>query len=458
MSAPEGLITSLNAIREMSIADGKAYHQYVPIIDETTDIGALSQPILSNIEVRNDFMSMLINRIVYTQFEIKYFNNPLQVLEGDRIPLGYSGQEIFVNRAKGRKFNVEDFAGLLAKYEADVKVQYTHINMDLQYPVTVSYTQLKKAFISWDALDNFIDGLSMSLYNGAYIDEFSFTKNLVSGAYMKNMAQVKTVTAITTEALAKEFTTQLRELYLNMQLPSHNYNAWDKVGGDGRPIVTWSRPEDIVVIIRNDIRSFLDVNVLAQSFHMSEADLLGRMISVDNFDVYDDNGVKIFDGSNVLGFIGDKSWFRIKRQDMFVEEFRNPNNRTYQMYLNLIKMYNWSLFANGVIIATQAPQVNITDLDYKGSALTVPVGGSVTGKVDVTPVTGNYPALGYTSSDSTVATVSADPANPARFIISGVANGTATITAKAGSSLTLVDTISVTVGTGSSAEAEGGES
>lgn len=458
MSAPEGLITSLNAIREMSIADGKAYHQYVPIIDETTDIGALSQPILSNIEVRNDFMTMLINRIVYTQFEIKYFNNPLQVLEGDRIPLGYSGQEIFVNRAKGRKFNVEDFAGLLAKYEADVKVQYTHINMDLQYPVTVSYTQLKKAFISWDALDNFIDGLSMSLYNGAYIDEFSFTKNLVSGAYMKNMAQVKTVTAITTEALAKEFTTQLRELYLNMQLPSHNYNAWDKVGGEGRPIVTWSRPEDIVVIIRNDIRSFLDVNVLAQSFHMSEADLLGRMISVDNFDVYDDNGVKIFDGSNVLGFIGDKSWFRIKRQDMFVEEFRNPNNRTYQMYLNLIKMYNWSLFANGVIIATQAPQVNITDLDYKGGALTVPVGGSVTGKVDVTPVTGNYPALGYTSSDSTVATVSADPANPARFIISGVANGTATITARAGSSETLYDTISVTVGTGGEAQSAGGDS
>ena len=457
MSPSEGLVTSLNAIREMSIADGKAYHQYVPIIDETTDIGALSQPILNNIEVRNDFMSMLINRIVYTQFEIKYFNNPLQVLEGDRIPLGYSGQEIFINRAKGRKFNIEDFAGLLAKYESDVKVQYTHINMDLQYPVTVSYTQLKKAFVSWDALDNFIDGLSMSLYNGAYIDEFGFTKNLVSGAYMKNMAQIKTVSAITTEALAKEFTTQLRELYLNMQLPSHNYNAWDKVGGEGRPIVTWSRPEDIVVIIRNDIRSFLDVNVLAQSFHMSEADLLGRMISVDNFDVYDDNGVKIFDGSNVLGFIGDKSWFRIKRQDMFVEEFRNPNNRTYQMYLNLIKMYNWSLFANGVIIATQAPQVNITDLDYKGGTLTVPVGGSVTGKVDVTPVTGNYPALGYTSSDSTVATVSADPANPARFIISGVANGTATITVKAGSSLTLVDTISVTVGTGSSAEAGGGE-
>lgn len=455
MTPSEGLVTSLNAIREMSIAEGKAYHQYIPIIDATTDIGALSQPILNNIEVRNDFMSMLINRIVYTQFEIKYFNNPLQMLEGDRIPLGYSGQEIFVNRAKGRKFNVEDFAGLLAKYEADVKVQYTHINMDLQYPVTVSYTQLKKAFVSWDALDNFIDGLSMSLYNGAYIDEFQFTKNLVSGAYMKNMAQIKTVSAPTTEALAKEFTTNLREMYLNMQLPSSEYNAWDKVGGEGRPIVTWSRPEDIVVVVRNDIRAFLDVNVLAQSFHMNEADLLGRMISVDNFDAYDDNGVKIFDGSNILGFIGDKSWFRIKRQDMFVEEFRNPNNRTYQMYLNLIKMYNFSLFANGCIIATAQPTVSITALDYKGGALTVPVGGSVTGKIELTPVTGNNPAVTFTSSSTAVATVSADPANPSRFIISGVADGTATITAQAGSSETLIDTISVTVGTGGSQESGG---
>ena len=452
MSPSEGLVTSLNAIREMSIASGKAYHQYIPIIDTTTDIGTLSQPILNNAEVRNDFMSMLINRIVYTQFEIKYFNNPLQVLEGDRIPLGYAGQEIYVNPAKGRKFNVEDFAGLLAKYEADVKVQYTHINMDLQYPVTVSYTQLKKAFVSWDALDNFIDGLSMSLYNGAYIDEFQFTKNIVGGAYMKNMAQIRTLTAPTTEALAKQFTTSLREMYLNMQLPSTQYNAWDKVGGAGRPIKTWSRPEDIVVLVRNDIRAFMDVNVLAQSFHIDEAKLLGNIISVDNFDVFDDNGVKIFDGSKILGFIGDKSWFRIKRQDMFVEEFRNPNNRTYQMYLNLIKMYNYSLFANGVILATEQPTVTITGLGYTGGTVNIPVGGSESVRVDVTPVTGNNPAIAFTSSATGVATVSADPANPARVIIAGVDDGTATITATSGN---VTATISVVVGDGSNSGGSG---
>lgn len=107
MAISEGLKTSLNAIREIS---SEIYHQYVPIIDDDTDIGSFGSPILSTPVVMNEFVSALVNRIVYTQFERKYFRNPLQVLEGDRIPLGYAGQEIYVNPAKGRKFNVNDFA------------------------------------------------------------------------------------------------------------------------------------------------------------------------------------------------------------------------------------------------------------------------------------------------------------------------------------------------------------
>ena len=47
MNPSEGLVTSLNAIREMSVKEGKAYHEYVPIISSTTDIGALAQPVLN---------------------------------------------------------------------------------------------------------------------------------------------------------------------------------------------------------------------------------------------------------------------------------------------------------------------------------------------------------------------------------------------------------------------------
>ena len=427
----EGLVTSLNAIREIS---SEIYHRYVPIIDENTDIGKFAEPILTVPEVYNEFCNALVNRIVYTQFEIKSFRNPLVVLEGDRIPLGYAGQEIYVNPAKGRQYNANDFAGLLVKYEADVKVQYQAINSDLQYPVTFSRQQLKKAFVSWGDLETFIDGLSNSLYNGAYIDEFKNTKNIIAGAYKDNKAVIEQVTAITNEATAKAFVERARELFLNFQLPSSDYNAWAKCGGEGRPIVTWTNPEDIVIIIKNSLRAKLDVNVLAEAFNMDKTTLLGNIITVDNFDVYDDEGIKIFDGSSIVGMLADKSWFRIKRQDMFMDSFYNPNNRSIQYYLNLIKMYNFSLFANGVIFATSLPEdVPYTSLSY-GDTTEVNVVAESTKKLTVVGVP-NYAnaSITYTSGSTDVFTVEADSTNDRECIVTaGSETGSATLTATTG--------------------------
>ena len=435
----EGLVTSLNAIREIS---SEIYHRYVPIIDSTTDIGKFAEPILSVPEVYNEFCNALVNRIVYTQFEIKSFRNPFVVLEGDRIPLGYAGQEIYVNPAKGRQYNANDFAGLLVKYEADVKVQYQAINSDLQYPVTFSRQQLKKAFTSWGDLETFIDGLSNSLYNGAYIDEYKNTKNIIAGAYKDNKAVIQTVSAVTDEATAKAFVEKARELYLNFQLPSSDYNAWAKCGGEGRPIVTWTNPEDIVMIVKNNIRAKLDVNVLAEAFNMDKATLLGNILTVDNFDVYDDEGTKIYDGSAIVGMIADKSWFRIKRQDMFMDSFYNANNRSIQYYLNLIKIYNFSLFANGVIFATSQPTVAIESMRFaEGSAVSVDKDDTKAVTVLTTPAWANA-TITYTSGSTSKFTVAADSSNNKRAIITGVGSGTATLTASDGSTST---TLTVTV-------------
>ena len=448
MNPSQGLVTSLNALREMSVSSGSVYHQYVPIVDSNTDIGTFGTPILNNTPVMNEFMSMLVNRIVYTQFMNKYFRNPLQILEGDRIPLGYAGQEIYINPAKGRQYNVNDFAGLLQKYEADVKVQYTAVNMDLQYPVTVSRHKLKQAFVSWDALDSFISELSNSLYNGAYIDEYQFSKALVSSAFKSNQAQYLKVTAPSSEATSKAFIKSLRTAFLNMKTPSSSYNAWAKVGGYGREIITWSNPEDIVFLIRNDILSEIDVDVLAVAFNMDKTTLLGNIIPVDNFDVYADDGTKQYDGSNILGFIGDKSWFRIKRQDMYLDEFYNANNRTWQYYLNVTKMYNYSLFANGLVIATDDPDVDVSSMEFVetgtvSAPVEVVVNATKTLHIKTTPFSANE-TITYTSSDSTEVSVAAGTDNKT-CVITGVKAGTGnyiTASTTSGASATIyVDTI-----------------
>lgn len=427
----EGLVTSLNALREMSVSGSSIYHQYIPIIDENTAISTLAEPILNVPAVANDFMSMLVNRIVYTQFETKLYNNPLRILEGDRIPLGYAGQEIYTNPAKGRKYNVNDFAGLLQKYEADTKVQYMTLNSDLQYPVTVTRHDLKKAFTSWADLDRFIDQLSNSLYNGAYIDEFRFTKNLIGSAYSYGGVKVQTVSAISNEATAKAFVKAARNLFLGFQVPTTEYNAWAMAGGYGNPITTWSNPEDIVILIRNDVRTELDVDVLAAAFNMDKATLLGNMLAVDNFDIIDDAGVKRFDGAAILAMIADKAWFRIKQQDMYLDEFYNANNRTWQYYLNVTKMYQYSLFANAVVLATSLPTITITDLAFGADMYGTTVGTNIEVPVTVTPF-GGTTSITFNSSDSDVFTVAPKSGDARTAVITPVGAGTAVLTATAG--------------------------
>jgi hypothetical protein len=433
----DGLVTSLNKLRELS---SDLYHKYVPIIDDSTDISKFAEPILTVPEVYNEFCDSLVNRIVYTQFQIKSFRNPLVVLEGDRIPLGYAGQEIYINPQKGRSYNAADFAGLLISYESDVKVQYMAINSDVQYPVTFSRQQLKKAFVSWGDLESFIDGLSNALYNGAYIDEFRFTKLIVTDAYKDNKAQIiSNLSAVSDGDTGKAFVEKCRELFLNFQLPSTQYNAWSKVGGEGKPVTTWTNPEDIVILVRSDIRAKLDVLVESMAYNIDKSTLLGNIITIDNFDAYDDDGTKIFDGSAILGGIFDKSWFRIKRQDMFMDSFYNPNNRSIQYYLNVIKMYNYSLFANGVILATAAPTSPITALSFKETAPEVTASKKITLHLDATPAYGNT-TVTFTSGTTSKATVT--KVDDRTVEVTGVAAGTSVITATAGS---VTATVTVTV-------------
>lgn len=431
-----GLVNSLNRIREIS---SDIYHQYIPMLDENTDISAFGQPILNYQVVQNEFMSALINRIAATQFEVKYFNNPLKTLEGDRVPFGHAVQDIAVNKIAGRKFNVEDFAGLLAKYEADVKVQYFEVNSDLQYPVTITRAKLQKAFLSWDNLNSFIDEITNEMYNSAYIDEYNQVRALVTEAYLNNRVQIETISAVSDTATAKYFTERARELFLNFQAPSSSYNAWSKVGGAGRPIITWTNPEDIVIIIKNSVRAKLDVDVLASAFNIDRAVLLGNIISVPDFDIYNDDGTLHSDGSAIVGILCDKAFFKIREQDRDFSEFWNPNNRTWNLYLNLVKMYATSLFANAVVFATSAPTVAATAVTPSKTTVSVKEGEDVVVPVTLTPFQATTTVTASSSAEGK-ATVAVTGHN---VTITGVDEGSATITVSAGAGVTA--TIAVTV-------------
>lgn len=441
MPISNGLRTALNNIRETSIENNTLYHRYVPEILPTTDIGSFASPLLENPDLMNEFLNVLVKRIAYTKIENKIFRNKLRVLEGDNIPLGAIGQEIYINPAKGRQFNVNDFAGLLAKYESDVKVEYHQLNSDLQYPATITRPKLKDAFVSWSSLEDFVNGITQSLYNGAYIDQYNLTKGLVACAYASNQVKSEVILNPTTsEANANLFLTKAREIYLNMQEPTPDYNAWRQVGGYGKDILTWTDPENIVLLIRNDIGSYLDVNTLANAFNIDKKVLLGNVIYVSNFNQYDSEGELVYDGSNIIGMIADKSWFRIKEQEMTMDEFYNANNRTWQLYLNVVKMYSYSLFSNAVVFALAEPAVPATALKFVETAPTVVEGSKITLTVETTPYQAN-PTISFSSGTEAKATVR--KIDDKHVEVTGVDDGTSVITATDGTNSATV-TVTVT--------------
>lgn len=434
-----GLQTALNQMREMSVKEGSIYHQYIPVVTDSTTIGEFGAPILDsqNLNVMNDFVSLL-KKVVYTAVYNKTYNNPLASLEGERMPLGQFIEDVYVNPAKARGFNVNDFAGLLQKYEAQYAVQYLSVNSDLQYCVTLTREKIRNAFTSWDQLEGLITGYINSLYNGAYITRFAQTKGLVSAAYAGNNVAIETVSAVNSADNAKALVRKMRATYSKMQVPSTKFNAWNKVKGGELALKTWSDPEDIVVLISADVESYVDVEVLAAAFNMSKADFLGRVIVVDDFSQYAEDGTVLYDGSNIVAAIMDRSWFKIKTQDFAMDEFYNANNRTWQYYLNDVRMVNYSLFANAVVFATGLPTIDATDLDATKSSISIKAGETAKVLLTITPANATS-AVTASSSASGKATASIS----GRYVvIEGKEAGSATITVTANGHS---DTISVTV-------------
>ena len=443
MNPSEGLQVALNEIRNTLVQDNTLYQTQIPLVDDYTSSQVYGQSLLNlPSDLRNRFIQSLVNRIAYTRFMMDYFENPLRELAGDDLPLGAIGQEIYVNPARGRVYDINDFAGLLAKYESDVKAEYSEINFDVQYPVTIIRKELEKAFVSWGDFESFLMGISTSLYNGAYIDDYKYTKRLITNAYRNNAVQMETISFAGTTPTADELKgliARLRQAYLDFLIPSTKYNAWKKVGGYGKSIVSWSKPENIVVFVSNAMASIIDVNVLSEAFNISKSELIGRVFYVEDFDLIDDDGNTQFDGSNIVALICDKRWFKIREKDMFMDEFYNANNRSWQSYLNVIKSYNFSLFANGLMLVKALPTLNISSMSFNETSPTVVADEKITLHITTTPFSATQTV---TFTSGTVGKATVQKIDDRTVEVTGRAAGSSVITATAGE---VTATVTVTV-------------
>lgn len=353
MATKSGAVNTLNYIRQEASSQ---YREVVPkaTADNIKEIGNILhndayQPML------NEFVNNLINRIALTRIENKSYSNPLAMFKKGSVPYGTDIQLIYENPAVAEDYEYSNvaMAKLLTITDPDTKVAYLRRNRKDLYTKTIAREGLQGAFESAEAFDDYVSSITQSLYSGNYIDEFKYTKALIDGAYEEGKVITEIVSAVSDKATAEALVEKCRGLYLKMQFPSDEYNAYSKFSSntDETKVTTWTDAERICVITTADIMAKVDVQSLASAFNMDKANFMGRLIVVDKFE-----------NDEIQAVICDESFIQIFDNVFRFDEFYNARTMSWNEYLHAWGTFAISPFANAVCLATSLPDTD-TDTD-----------------------------------------------------------------------------------------------
>lgn len=426
-------VNTFNYVRGVS---SQSFQDTVPTATEE-NIMSISNILLNDAyqPMLNEFINNLINRIALTIVRNKSFNNPLSMFKKGSLPLGTDIQDIYTNPATAEEYELSNsaMAKLLTINDPDTHVAYYRRNRRHIYTKTIAREDLQGAFVSWEKFGDFISSITTSLYSGNYIDEFKYTKELITGAYNNNKVIVEKVDKVVDEATAKAFVKKCRSLYSKMKFPSKKYNAYTKFSGAKGEITTWTNEERIVLVVKADVMTEVDVEVLAQAFNMDSAKLMGRIVEVDDFG-----------NDNIEALICDEAFLQIYDNIFRFDEFYNARTMSWNEYLHAWGTYAICPFANAVVLATAdsvpATALNIND----GDSINLSLSTEATGKVlELTLTPGNSTSLvRYEISDPETVTI--EQAENLKVKVTPIKQGSAILTAITDNGIKATATINVT--------------
>ena len=294
----------------------------------------------NNAVVTNEFMSTLLNMIIKQVIHAKLFSNPLKMLKKGKKPLGDTIEEIYNNFIKAEVYD-QTGANLLQRKLPDTKTVFHRMNRQDKYKVTVNPEELFKAFSSWDRLQSYIGNIINTLYNSSELDEFVLTKQLLKQAYDNNaIVEVEVPDPLVDETNGKQFIKIVKTVSGDMVFPNSNNNAYlTAQSSDDKPIITFSRKDEQVLIIDNPTNVSVDINVLASIFNMSVAEFNDtKKIVID-----------AFPDPDVRCALVDEAFFQIYDDLFLFKRFENPEGLYDNYYLHVWQTLAYSPLVNAVI-------------------------------------------------------------------------------------------------------------
>ena len=139
---------------------------------------------------------------------------------------------------------------------------------------------------------------------------------------------------------------------------------------------TYTDPRYLYTILTTELSSIFDVEVLALSFNMDKAELIGRQIGVDGFGTIDEARLEeIFADDpyttytpfteeeltalkSISGLMVDRDWFMIFDNYYNMTEIYNPEGLYWNYFYHVWKTFSISPFSNAILFTTVQPEIN----------------------------------------------------------------------------------------------------
>ena len=411
--------------------------------DNVKEIG---NAIMSYPQLQNEFLSALVNRIGRVLITSKMYDNPWSMFKKGLLEFGETIEEIFVNLAKPFQYDPAVAENTVFKREIpDVRAAFHIMNYQKFYKETIQNDQLRQAFLSWEGITDLIAKIVDSMYTGANYDEYQVMKYMLAKNIVNGNLYAENVSGDDLKAMATSF----KSISNDMEFMKTKYNQTG--------VHTHTKRDEQYLIIDTATDASMDVNVLASAFNMDKAEFMGHRITVDGFDELDTdrldilfaddpNYVPLTEGeletlANIVAVIVDKNWFMIFDNFMNFTEQYNGEGLYWNYWYHVWKTFSVSPFANAIVFTTDKPGVDSVTV----SPDTVTLAAGATVQLSATVVTTGFApkTVVWSSSDETVATVSAD--GLVTVVDGASASDTCTITATSTFDDSVSDDCTVTV-------------
>lgn len=319
---------------------------------------------------RNEVIPALIRRVGLQTVDSQAWRNPIARYKKDPMRYGETQEETYVNMCKGKVYDPrESYEYAFQQYQSYIMSVFHRINFQVQYPITLTFDNLRNAFDGKTGIRDMMSAKMESAITGANWDEYLAMRGMIDTAYDKQILPAVTVSAVEDETTAKALLVEIKRAVGEFKFP----NPANNIAG----ATSSSRPTNLIWMTTPSVDANMSVEALAYAFHLDKADVEVQTVIVDSFG-----------HPAIQGVLLDTRFFNVRDQFKEMSDQRLANILSWNYFYTVVEMISASPFYPIRVFTTD--QVATTSLSITASAGNYTPGTQVSIPASVTGGTGTY--------------------------------------------------------------------